>query len=144
MSEKIKLLEVMGNRLSHLHSHDALSLLRHSFAIPKMLHILRTAPCFNSPRLHDYDNLLRSILSRISNIRFEDNDQSWLQATLPVNMGGLGIRSAVHLAPSILLRPPSWHQLMAHLILSTRYYPTGSTTLSTMREWRRVINGRLV
>ena len=36
VSEKMKLLEVMGDRLSHLHSHDALSLLRHSFAIPKM------------------------------------------------------------------------------------------------------------
>ena len=74
VSEKMKLLEVMGDRLSHFHSHDALSLLRHYFAIPKMLHVLRTAPCFNSTRLDDYDNLPQSILSRTSNIRFEDND----------------------------------------------------------------------
>ena len=100
VNDKIKMLELMGDRLRYLHSHDAITLLRHSFAIPKMLHILRTAPCFASPRLQDYDNLLRLILGKITNIKFGDSDTSWLQATLPINMGGLGIRSAVHLAPS--------------------------------------------
>ena len=91
-----------------------------------MLHILHTSPCFNSLRLHDYDNLLRSILCRISDIQFEDNDQSWLQATLPVNMGGLGIRSAVHLAPSAILASADGsldlvNQILPHRLHNTPY-----------------------
>ena len=91
VNEKIKMLKVMGDRLRYLHSHDVITLLHHSFAIPKMSHILCTSPCFASPCLQDYDNLLRLILGKISNIKFGDNDTSWLQATLPINMGGLGI-----------------------------------------------------
>ena len=99
----IELLELMGDRLNHLHSHDAITLLHHSFAIPKMLHVLHTSPCFSSPHLEDYDVLLHSILSNIINIRFEDNQSSWIYVTLPVSKGGLGIRSAVHFASSAFL-----------------------------------------
>ena len=53
VNEKIKMLEVMGDRLRYLHSHHAITLLHHSFAIPKMLHIHRTSPSFASPRLQD-------------------------------------------------------------------------------------------
>ena len=49
--EKAGTLELMGDRLSLLPSHDALLLLRHSFAIPKVLYLVRTAPCFLSPEL---------------------------------------------------------------------------------------------
>ena len=45
---KTGMLEVMGNRLNLLPSHDALLLLRSSFAIPKVLYLLCTAPCFLS------------------------------------------------------------------------------------------------
>ena len=48
---KIKMLECMADKLRHLHSHDAFTLLCHSFAIPEMLHVLRTSPCFKSSRL---------------------------------------------------------------------------------------------
>ena len=124
MSDKIESLELMGDRLYHLHSHDAITLLRHSFAIPKMLHILRTSACFNSPCLEDYDALLRSILSNITNIRFEDNQPSWVQATLPVNSRGLGIRSAVHLAPSAFLASADGTVALVHQILPLRLHDT--------------------
>ena len=35
-------LGVVGNRLQHLQAHDVLCLLRHSFALPKLLYTLRT------------------------------------------------------------------------------------------------------
>ncbi len=44
IQEKTASLRIMGDRLSFLHAQDAL-LLRHSFAIPKLLYTLRTAPC---------------------------------------------------------------------------------------------------
>ena len=37
---------VVGNRLQHLHAHNALCLLRYAFALPKLLYTLRTSPCF--------------------------------------------------------------------------------------------------
>ena len=124
VGEKIELLKLMGERLHHLHSHDAIILLRHSFAIPKMMHLLRTSPCFDSPRLQVYDDLLRSILSNVTNIRFEENDSSWLQATLPVNMGGLGIRSAVHLAPSAFLASADGSLQLVRKILPPTFQST--------------------
>ena len=36
--EKINLLQAMGDRLQYLYSHDAILLLRHSFALPKLLY----------------------------------------------------------------------------------------------------------
>ena len=79
--------------------HDVLLLLRHSFAIPKVLYILRTSPCFLSDRLDDVlGNMLRNILN--VDLALES---TWLQATLPVRMGGIGIRRAVQLAPCAYL-----------------------------------------
>ena len=82
--------------------HDALTILRHSFALP-MLHVLRTSPAFSSSLLPAWDNLLLSIFSNITNIDIHPGDPAWLQATLPVGSRGLGIRSACHLAPSAFL-----------------------------------------
>ena len=39
-------LKVMEGRLRYLSSQDALLLLHHAFAIPKLLYLLRSAPCF--------------------------------------------------------------------------------------------------
>ena len=108
IQEKVASLRTMGDRLSYLHAQDALLLLRHSFAIPKLLYTLRTAPCFLSHELRSYDDLLRSITSRLANVSHSDSDPAWTQATLPVKNGGLGIRSAIQLAPSdLLLAPPA-------------------------------------
>ena len=51
------------------------------------MHIIRSAPCFSSSHLPSYDLLLKSILSNITNIDFQNNVYCWLQATLPVNLG---------------------------------------------------------
>ena len=43
---KVKKLNLIGERLRHLSSQDTLLILRNSIAIPKVLYILRTAPCY--------------------------------------------------------------------------------------------------
>ena len=45
IQNKVELLQLMGSGLGLLTSNDALLLLHHSFAIPKVLYILRTSPC---------------------------------------------------------------------------------------------------
>ena len=56
LSEKVEALRRLGERLKMLSAHDALILLRNCFALPKLLYMLRTAPCFCSDVLLSYDD----------------------------------------------------------------------------------------
>ena len=91
LREKIEFLRRMGSTLSGLLTQDAL-LVCHSFAIPKLIYILRASPCFLTPLLSKYDSLLWSIPSDILNIHLPDGDSTWIQAALSVRAGGIGIR----------------------------------------------------
>ena len=102
LRDKLEKLGVLGDRLHLLSSHDALLILRHSLCIPKVLYILRTAPCFLSNFLSTFDNRLRSLLSGVLNVDLS-NDRAWIQATLPVKAGGIGVRRVSQLAPSAYL-----------------------------------------
>ena len=117
LSEKTAMLRRMGDRLQHLSSHDAILLLKHSFALPKLLYNLRTAPCFLSPALQEYDSTLKSIVSTIANVHFGEDDSTWLQAILPVKLVGLGIRNAVQLAPSAFLASAAASSDLVHHII---------------------------
>ena len=77
-------------------------LLHYSFAIPKVLHVLRSSPCFTFTHLSDFDDLLRDILSDITNVVLELGPAG-LQASLPVRAGVIGISSAAQLALSAYL-----------------------------------------
>lgn len=59
LSSKREALELLSHeRLSLLHSHDRYSLLVEDcfkFALVKVLYVLRTTPCFESPLLLDFD-----------------------------------------------------------------------------------------
>ena len=115
LSSKKKSLELLGERLKLLHSHDALCLLRNALALPKILYVLRTAPCFSSPILSDLDQIQRSLLEAICNVSL--NDVSWSQASLPISAGGLGIRSFVMLASSGFLASAAGSSLVSQRIL---------------------------
>ena len=109
-------LRTMGGRLKFLHTQDALLLLCHSLAIPRLSYVyVADCPCFLSPELQAYDELLRSVISSITNISFQDSDPAWTQALFPVKHGGLRIRSAIQLAPSAF-----WLLLLAPLVWSPR------------------------
>ena len=81
IQHKVAQLQLMGDRLSLLHTHNALLLLRHSFSIPKLLYLLRTSPCFLVEHL---EVSLRHLLCKIINL---DDESAWLQAMLPVRLG---------------------------------------------------------
>ena len=115
---KTRSLGVVGNRLQHLHAHDALCLLRHAFVLPKLLHILCTSPCFFAPELQVFDSLIRSLLSSIMNINLTDS--AWSQASLPVRCGGLEDCSATLLAPSVFLASAAGSADLVHDILPPR------------------------
>ena len=91
----------MGERFVHFSAHNSLVLLRHSFAIQKLHYLLCTTPCFLSGHLEEY-YVLHSI-SSITNCPSVQDEKAWLQASVPVKLGGLGIWRAVQVAPSAYL-----------------------------------------
>ena len=91
-SKKRSILSQMFSRLLLIDFHPAFFLLRNCFSIPKLLYILRFAPCYESPdELGKIDGILRKCAVDICNVHFVDTD--WRIATLPIRFGGLGLRS---------------------------------------------------
>ena len=97
LKSKLAALKRMISRLALIDPHQAFVLLRHSFAIPKMYHLLRSAPTYQQKELlKQYDELIRDSMSEITNVNF--TNKAWSQASLPVRFGGLGIRKALDIA----------------------------------------------
>ena len=69
--------------------------------------------------LIEYDNTLRLILSEVTNTAVASDDRAWMQASLPVKLGGLGVRSAVELAPSAFLASMNKNAALVEAILPT-------------------------
>ena len=63
--------------------------------MPKLLYTIRTSPCAGNPLLQEFDIVLRTGLETILNVQL--SDLQWMQASLPVHMEGLGVRSACSL-----------------------------------------------
>ena len=106
--------QAMGNSLSSqcndleratsrfgLKTADALVLLRASFSVLKLQHIMRASPCYDNEHLIKFDKLLRTAISKICNVSLS-NDH-WPQASLPVKSGSLEIRRASSLASPAFL-----------------------------------------
>ena len=73
-------------------------MLKNCLTLPKLLYLLRTAPIYQSEKLKTYDDTLKCCLEKILNIQM--NETKWLQASLPVRLGGLGIRSIMQISTS--------------------------------------------
>ena len=97
IESKIAALKRMTARLDLIDPHQAFVLLKHSFSIPKMYYLLRSAPAYKqADLLESYDQTVRESLSRITNINY--SNMAWAQASLPVRSGGLGVRKANDIA----------------------------------------------
>ena len=128
LASKNETFSMLCRRLELMEAHDALYLLRFCFAAPKLMYILRCSPCFNSAALRAFDHELRSCAGKILNINF--SDQSWLQATLPVRHGGLGLRTAHDLALPAYLS--SFHASTAIIegLLGQRFQSSAEKTMT--------------
>ena len=92
LEKKLTELQRLSHRLKGLQAHDAFYLLRNCFSLPKLQYILRCSPCFTSSIIARYDDCIRSTLEFILNVQLRDD--AWMQASLPVSAGGLGVRTA--------------------------------------------------
>lgn len=135
-----------ADNLKRIDAHTALFLLRNCLSIPKVLYYLRTAPCFLEPLLlNKYDNIINEALTTITNVSITDSGRK--QAGLPGKLGGLGIPSALAIAPSAFLASSWSTQEAVRSLLGTEIYnfelpssieslgsPTHPVT-SAFREW---------
>lgn len=93
LQAKIIALKSSLGHLKHLSAHVALILLRNCFTMPRVTYILRTAPTWMFKQdIEAFDRVLQQGLEAVLNVSF--NKAQWLQATLPVRYGGLGVRCA--------------------------------------------------
>ena len=129
----IDFLKQMSINLEKLDYHEALFLLKNCLSMPKMTYLLRTAPCFASRKLAQYDSVLRSTLEKVLNISL--SDVQWNRATLPVSKGGLGLRRTVDVALPAFIA--SNHSTAA---LSTKIFPCPSNALldDALDRWDNV------
>ena len=118
LDEKKQELQKLALRLKLMPSHDSLFLLRNVLAAPRLMYLLRSAPCTDSPVLPLYDEVLRNSLSATLNVDLDD--ERWRQASLPVRWGGLGVRSAGLLAPSAYLASAASTTELASSLLPVR------------------------
>ena len=103
------------DRLVSIGSQDALILLRASFSAPKVQHLLRCSPSVNNHGLQTFDDHLKSAITNITNSVL--SDIQWLQASLPIKLGGLGVRRVTSLAiPAFLASAASTLSLQDHIL----------------------------
>jgi len=105
-------------RLKLVQAHDALVLLKNSLSAPKLLYTLRSACCVDHDLLKAFDYELRSGVSSICNVSLTDDQ--WLQASLPVRNGGLGLRRmSSHASSAFLASAAGTRQLQDHILHRT-------------------------
>src|SRR5664279_5500906 len=56
---KLKEFRLLAERLKKLNTHDAFYLLKNCFSLPKLMYTLRSAPCYDSQLLNQYDDTIR-------------------------------------------------------------------------------------
>ena len=109
-------------RLKSIDAQDALILLRVSFSAPRVQHLLRCSPSADHPALQSFDDLLRSAVCNITNCDL--TDMQWLQASLPIKDGGLGIRRVSTLAlPAFLASAAGTQSLQATILSESQSVP---------------------
>ena len=103
LNPKLENLKLMARRLNEIDNHEALFLLRHCFAMPKLTYFLRTSPCFlEQETLENFDKIIKDTLVNILNISLPD--MAYNQATLPISKGGLGLRLATEIAVRFFIK----------------------------------------
>ena len=94
---KLSILKAMTEELSFLDRHPAFLLLKNCFSMPKLMYLLRGSPTFQHPDLlADFDDCLKSCASDICNVSFDDI--GWIQATITIRLGSIGLHRASDLA----------------------------------------------
>ena len=129
-------MSVAISRLKTIPSQDSLILLRSSLGAPRIQHLLKCSLEVSHPGISRFDALQRRALSLVANSDLSDNN--WLQATLPIKSGGLGIRSASDMATPSLLASSHRTSLLQDAVLVRRPSPISDKFQDITQRWSDV------
>ena len=87
-----------------------------SYSTPLLQHILRASSFYRHIFLSDFDILLQTALSKVCNISLSENQ--WLQNSLLIHSGGVGIRRLISLTSSAFLASAVGTQDLQYQILN--------------------------
>ena len=95
---KTKVLDSITENLELIEPHQVFFILKNCLSISKLTYLLRSAPCFKcKEELDAFDTAIRintANTGKICNVTFGKDSCCWSQASLPIQHGGLGLRSA--------------------------------------------------
>jgi len=94
---------------------------------------MRTSPCWDHPLLCEFDDLLRTAVTKICNVTLSDDQ--WTQASLPVRYGGRGVHSVSKLASYAFLASAASTLTLQTLIIGRTQVNELDTSQSLM-NWR--------
>ena len=112
----------LSTNIKSINAHDALLILKAASSTSHILFMLRCSPCHGNSILIQIDEVLRSNISHIANVTL--SDCQWMQASLPVKAGGLGIRRAHSLALPAYLASATSTSALQDLILTRSEAPS--------------------
>lgn len=91
LEKKLIQMKTMFERLTELNHHIAFYLLKHCLAIPKLTYILRTHSLLGFENvIAKFDFEIKVILENLINSKLDE--KRWTIATIPIHMGGIGVR----------------------------------------------------
>ena len=100
-------------------------LLRSCLSLPKFDYVARTThPCLHAQSMNRFDGLMREALGSV--IGHPLDDKQWDQASLPVSMGGMGLRrGTIHSPASYISSIAHSFQLVTEILSPITYNPFG-------------------
>ena len=85
---------MLGNIIENLEvkePHQAFFIVKNYLSIPKLIYLLRSAPCFKYKKeLELFDTAIKTNMEKMCNVSF--GEENWSQASLPTRHAGLGLR----------------------------------------------------
>ena len=139
LRKKLDELKRMAENLKLLDNHVAFFLLKNCFAIPRLQYFLRCAPCFTRPDLlGQYDAVIYDSLQAILNVSLDQ--RSCAIATLPVALGGLGVRTASDLAlPGFISSSYGSASVVSTLLPESTMEKDDSFIAAAVAEWKKMV-----
>ena len=115
-------------------SHVEFVLLRSCLSLPKLSFSLRTCPPDHlAASLKLFDGLMRDALGSILGVGL--SDRQWIQASLPVSLGGMGLRqAALHSSAAYAVSSAHTYTLVSAMMRPLIYQPDISLPLSVINS----------
>ena len=138
VEERCNVLTSVIERLKLIDSHPALFLLCNVLALPRLLFTLRSAPCYAlTSSLQNFDEIVRCAAESICNVIFDG--PGWSQATLPVSLGGIGLRCASDLAlPAYASSIHASQSLSNEILHNLPEFSVDHAVSDTMAVWQDI------